>query len=326
MPVGETASFEVEVTNSGSASVQLDAAVDGPFELGNPEVDVAGGATVPLSVRYTPSGYDAATGTLTLSWDAGASTAVLPVTATTAADSDGDGQTATALGGTDCDDQDAAIYAGAPDTCYDHVDQDCDGAGLATDPDDEDCDQDGAIALSVGGDDCDDGDATVHPGATDVSGDGVDQDCDGLKDEDALSAGILVFSEIKTGDGGWLEVCDVGAAAVPVDNFTLTSAAGSVTLGSATVDAGACIAICSHLNNDCALEAAVAVDAASDDVRLLAGSLELDRVTIQSGWSWWDDADVWSVDPGSLTAAGNDVSTAWCDTHGSPGELNPACP
>ncbi|MFZ5481864.1 MAG: MopE-related protein, partial [Myxococcota bacterium] len=45
-----------------------------------------------------------------------------------------------------------------------------------------DADDDGFLARV----DCDDGDAAVHPGADDVPGDGVDQDC---ADGDALADG-----------------------------------------------------------------------------------------------------------------------------------------
>ena len=45
-----------------------------------------------------------------------------------------------------------------------------------------DQDGDGFISEEAGGDDCDDTNASIHPGAEDTWGDGVDQDCDGLAD------------------------------------------------------------------------------------------------------------------------------------------------
>lgn len=43
-----------------------------------------------------------------------------------------------------------------------------------------DRDGDGFDAPFCGGDDCNDGDASVHPGAEEVLEDGLDQDCDGV--------------------------------------------------------------------------------------------------------------------------------------------------
>ncbi len=40
-----------------------------------------------------------------------------------------------------------------------------------------DIDRDGHAAAVIGGDDCDDARADIHPGSTDVCGDGIDQDC-----------------------------------------------------------------------------------------------------------------------------------------------------
>ena len=50
-------------------------------------------------------------------------------------------------------------------------------------------------------DDCAEGDATVHPGALDEAGDGLDADCDGLDGTDADADGVLA------GDGPGLD-CD----------------------------------------------------------------------------------------------------------------------
>ncbi|MFH1465770.1 MAG: putative metal-binding motif-containing protein [Pseudomonadota bacterium] len=86
----------------------------------------------------------------------------------------------TAPWGGDCDDADPAYNPGATeDDCTDPNDYNCDGStGYA------DLDGDGWAACE----DCDDGEATIYPGAAEVC-DGVDDDCDGTVDEpDAVDA------------------------------------------------------------------------------------------------------------------------------------------
>ncbi|MGC6491702.1 MAG: MopE-related protein [Myxococcota bacterium] len=113
----------------------------------------------------------------------------------------------------DCDEEDAAVYAGAAEAC-DGVDNDCDGV-VDEDPVDgavyyldHDGDGYGAAAFSVtacaapsghvaDATDCDDSHATAHPGAVEVC-DGVDNDCDDTVDEpDASDAGLYFVD----GDG-----------------------------------------------------------------------------------------------------------------------------
>ena len=97
-----------------------------------------------------------------------------------------------ASAGGDCDDDDATIYPGAPETPDDGIDQDCDGFDTVTCFVDGDGDGFGSAAtlLSADGDcldlgeaatngDCDDALASAWPGATEIPGDGIDQDCNG---------------------------------------------------------------------------------------------------------------------------------------------------
>lgn len=80
----------------------------------------------------------------------------------------------------DCDDDNPNRYPGAPETCGNTVDDDCDGTvdenctGSGTD-----ADGDGYASVASGGQDCNDGSAAIHPGATDVCNDNIDQDCSG---------------------------------------------------------------------------------------------------------------------------------------------------
>jgi hypothetical protein len=118
-------------------------------------------------------------------------------------DVDGDGARAKVLGGNDCDDRQASVHPDAQELPADGIDQDCDGKEICY------VDQDGdgvgtahtvearnitcrGSHTSARTDDCDDDDDTRYPGADEVPGDGVDQDCDGKElcyvDEDGDGA------------------------------------------------------------------------------------------------------------------------------------------
>ncbi len=114
-------------------------------------------------------------------------------------DADGDGDLTHEAGGSDCDDSNPAISPRATEVCGDGLDNDCDGL---TDDDDGittwfvDVDGDGFGVVdqpttactappgtsAIPGD-CDDAAATTHPGATDLCGDQIDNDCNGATDD-----------------------------------------------------------------------------------------------------------------------------------------------
>ncbi|MGD8542524.1 MAG: PilC/PilY family type IV pilus protein [Desulfobacteraceae bacterium] len=99
-------------------------------------------------------------------------------------DNDGDGYTES---GGDCNDFDAAIHPGATEICGDGIDQDCNGLDLPCYTVNIDNDFDGFTTDGTGvapnfltGVDCDDNDPLVYPGANEICGDNIDQNCDGV--------------------------------------------------------------------------------------------------------------------------------------------------
>ncbi len=97
-------------------------------------------------------------------------------------DDDADGDTYGSAA--DCDDLDAAIYPGAPESC-DNTDSDCDGSLADHFPDSDGDDLPDCVDSDVDGDgfgpaqgDCNDGDAAIYPGAPE-SCDHTDSDCNG---------------------------------------------------------------------------------------------------------------------------------------------------
>lgn len=110
--------------------------------------------------------------------------------------------------GGDCDDLRADVHPGAVEVCNDGVDDDCnsladlDDAGLdrttlVTVYRDGDSDGFGDVAVEACGvssghvevsGDCNDGDSGVYPGAEEICGDGVDQNCNGEADRCAFDA------------------------------------------------------------------------------------------------------------------------------------------
>ena len=185
------------------------------------------------------------------------------VTTTFYADTDGDGfgdaavttQACTAPVGyvsnnTDCDDNNNTIYPGATEVCGNGIDDDCDGQvdeGCGSNTWYADADADtygdlnnfvvdnnptppaGYVADST---DCDDNNAAVNPGATEICGNAIDDNCNGQVDENSPSAAIAgadtaVCSVNSTtlgataplvGSGSWSIVSGVGGSIAQPNN------------------------------------------------------------------------------------------------------------
>ena len=204
----------VKLENSGDADLEvLGIEVDAPFAVSaTTPLIVLPGALYQFSVRFEPgaSDYGEFSGTMVInSSDSDTPAIQCEIGAEVTADADGDGYDTIDAGGTDCDDQDAAIHPGASEQWYDGVDQDCSGGSdfdqdgdgyesvVFNDTVDPECDP----STTVCGGDCQDVNNTIHPGMVDVWYDGVDQDCSGGSDFDQDGDGY------KSSEFGWND-CD----------------------------------------------------------------------------------------------------------------------
>lgn len=106
----------------------------------------------------------------------------------------------------DCNDSDKKIHPGAEEILRDGADQDCDGADLEGTAFYRDADADGSgdagsmlLALSApegfvqNSDDCNDGNAAVNPGAEEIPGNEIDENCDG----EAIQGEPSLFSDVN---------------------------------------------------------------------------------------------------------------------------------
>ncbi|MCB9779798.1 MAG: IPT/TIG domain-containing protein [Alphaproteobacteria bacterium] len=219
---------------------------------------------------------------------------------TDAVDADGDGFDETV----DCDDSNAAINPGADEVC-DDIDNDCDDLiddadpGLSADSTSiffSDGDGDGigsdretvlacsapsGFSETVG--DCDDGDATIYPGADEVCDDRIDQNCNLVLDCDDSSCG---------GDSACVAIIDeivppVGATGFDVNLVLRGSGFAWDTAGETTVTVGGVtcgdVIVLDDTQVACSLPAAT--DTGTVDVVL---SNDNGDVTVTDGFEWVD--------------------------------------
>ncbi|GAB5548913.1 MAG: hypothetical protein SangKO_086730 [Sandaracinaceae bacterium] len=172
-------------------------------------------------------------------------------------DADGDGDARIACGGNDCDDTNGMVYSTAQEVCDAMgVDEDCEPATIRSETpglEDGDADDDGFVddacfntrpdGTENRGRDCDDGAADVNPGITLDGCNGVDDDCDGMIDEDP----DFIFYQDIDGDGFGVVSTTVTACSAP-PGFTLMS--GDCDDTRASVNPGNA-EICNGIDDDC---------------------------------------------------------------------------
>jgi hypothetical protein len=114
--------------------------------------------------------------------------------------------------GVDCNDAHSKIFPGAPDSCCDEIDSDCDGADsprgiICTCMVNNDVDGDGYAADAMGMYwDCNDNDARIHPFAIELCFDALDNDCNGRVDKEEKICAVM--NADADGDGFYADDCD----------------------------------------------------------------------------------------------------------------------
>ena len=151
--------------------------------------------------------------------------------------------------------------------------------------------------------DCDDTDATINPGATDVTGDGIDSDCDGgeVCYVDADDDGYRLSTTVTSTDS---DCSDSGEA--------LSSApTGDCDDTDATANPGETETVADGVDNDCDGNETCYVDADNDGYRLSTTVTATDGDCADSGEALASDPDsdcndaLSSINPGKTEVTGN---------------------
>lgn len=195
---------------------------------------------------------------------------------------------------------------------------------------DFDADGDGFDA-SPWSDDCDDGDAQTYPGAEEID-DGIDQDCDGMRDEDFVAVGDLVITELAIDPlfgepGQYVELLNTAEETIDLTGMTVWLSTPE-SLDELSIAPSAVVVLCADA--DPIANGGITCDLEFDGLLPKTGvfAIQGDRTLDKVDWSAWSppEDEVWELAIEAQDAASNDDRDAWCVVAaGSPGTVESHC-